>query len=160
MFKGDDWHIFSFKNVRFTLSFFLDAIKARSFVIIVLLRVSIVILGLMTLISLQGHRYVRNTNCKLYVFDICPLYLKCWIISTYFFFKCTVWLVWLCYVIKRDNWYFSVGQVSGLGVNCNIGIYSDIINLINIKLCMMLLLIEFYLFIPLSVTLIRFQGHS
>ena len=50
--------------------------------------------------------------------------------------------------------------MSGLVENFNIGIYSDIINAINVKLCMMVLLVELYLFIPLSVTLIVFQGHS
>ena len=42
----------------------------------------------------------------------------------------------------------------------NIGIYSDTINAINFKLCMVILLIEIYLFIPLSVTLTVFQSHS
>ena len=32
--------------------------------------------------------------------------------------------------------------------------------MINVKLCMMTVLIEFYPFIPLSVALIAFQGHS
>ena len=44
--------------------------------------------------------------------------------------------------------------------NFNIGIYSDTINVINVKLCMMVLLIEFYLFISLSMTMTIFQGHS
>ena len=55
---------------------------------------------------------------------------------------------------------FMVSQVSGLVENFNIGIYSDTINVINVKLCMMILLTELYLFIPLSVTLTIFQGHS
>ena len=36
-------------------------------------------------------------------------------------------------------------------------IFSDIMIMINVKLCMMVVNIEFYLFFPLSVT---FQGHS
>ena len=44
---------------------------------------------------------------------------------------------------------FLVSQVSGLVENLNIGIYSDTI---NVNLCMMILLIELYQFIPLSVT--------
>ena len=40
---------------------------------------------------------------------------------------------------------FLVGQVSGLVENFNIGIFSDTINVINIKLSMMVLHIEFYL---------------
>ena len=38
--------------------------------------------------------------------------------------------------------------------------FSDTINVINIKRCMMVLLIELFLFIPLSWTLTIFQGHS
>ena len=33
-------------------------------------------------------------------------------------------------------------------------------NAINVKICMMVLLIELYLFFPLSVTVTIFQGHS
>ena len=55
---------------------------------------------------------------------------------------------------------FLVGQVSELAENFNIGIYSDTINVINVKLSMMVLLIELYLIIPLSVTLSIFQGQS
>ena len=55
---------------------------------------------------------------------------------------------------------FFMGQVPGLVKNFNIEIYSDTINVINVKFCMMVLLIEPFLFIPLSVTLTVFQGHS
>ena len=40
---------------------------------------------------------------------------------------------------------FFIGQVSGLVENFNTGIYSDTINVINVKLWMVILLIEFYL---------------
>ena len=40
---------------------------------------------------------------------------------------------------------FMVGQVSGLAKNFNIWIFSDTINVIIVKLCMMLLCIEVYL---------------
>ena len=53
-----------------------------------------------------------------------------------------------------------VGQVSGLTENVNIGIVSDTINVMNVKLCMMVLLTELYLVIPLSVTLIISEGHN
>ena len=46
------------------------------------------------------------------------------------------------------------------GKNFYIAIFSDTINLINVKLYMMVVLIELYPSIPLSVTLIIFQGHS
>ena len=55
---------------------------------------------------------------------------------------------------------FLVGQVLGLVENFNIGICSDTINVVNVKLCMMVLLIEHYLFKPLSVTLTIFSVHS
>ena len=45
---------------------------------------------------------------------------------------------------------FFIGQVSGLVKNFNIGIYPDTINVINVKLCMMILLTKLYLFIPLQ----------
>ena len=38
-----------------------------------------------------------------------------------------------------------------------IGIYSDTIHVMNVKLCMMVLLIEFNLFMPFSATLTIFQ---
>ena len=46
-----------------------------------------------------------------------------------------------------------VSQMSGLVKNFNIGIFLDTINVINAKLCMMVLHIELYLFITLSVIL-------
>ena len=55
---------------------------------------------------------------------------------------------------------FWVDQVSVLVKNFNIGIFSDTINVINVKLCMMVLHTELYLFITLSVTLTLFQGHK
>ena len=55
---------------------------------------------------------------------------------------------------------FLVGQKYGFVENVNIVIFSHTINVINVKLCMMVLLIKLYLFISLSVTLTIFQGHS
>ena len=55
---------------------------------------------------------------------------------------------------------FLVGQVSGLVENFNISIVSGTVNVITVKLCMMVLLIDLYLFIPFSVTLTIFKGHS
>ena len=51
---------------------------------------------------------------------------------------------------------FLVGQVSGLVENFNIGIFSDTMNVIHVKLC----IIELYLFITLSMTFTLVQGHS
>ena len=55
---------------------------------------------------------------------------------------------------------FLVHQVSGFIENFNIGMYSNTINVTVVKLCVMVLLIELYLFIPFSGTLTMFQGHS
>ena len=57
------------------------------------------------------------------------------------------------------NFFWSV-YMYGLVENFTIGIFSDIINVIHGKLCMLVLLIELDLFIPLSMTLTIFQGHS
>ena len=63
---------------------------------------------------------------------------------------------------------FSSVECHELVENINIRIYSDTINVINVKLCimvlvklcMMVLFIELYLFIPFSLTLTIIQGHS
>ena len=55
---------------------------------------------------------------------------------------------------------FLLSQVSGLVKNFNIEIFSDTINVINVKRCMMVLLIELHVFIPLSVTWTIFESHS
>ena len=44
--------------------------------------------------------------------------------------------------------------------NFNVAIFSDSINVINAKLCMMIVLIELCPFIPLSTTFVVFQGYS
>ena len=55
---------------------------------------------------------------------------------------------------------FLIGQMSVLVKNFDIQIFSDTINIIKVKVCMMVLHIELYLLITLSVTLTLFQGHS
>ena len=55
---------------------------------------------------------------------------------------------------------FFVRQVSGLVENLGFIHYPDSINVINVKLCMMVVLTELYLCMPLPVTLTTFQGHS
>ena len=60
-------------------------------------------------------------------------------------------------VCSREIIYmFLVGQVSGFVENFNIEIFSDTINVINIKLFMVVLNTELYLFITLSITLTLF----
>ena len=52
------------------------------------------------------------------------------------------------------------GQLSVCGKNFNVAIFLDTISKINGKLCMIVVLIELYPFVTLSVTLIVLQGHS
>ena len=52
--------------------------------------------------------------------------------------------------LKGINDTFLIGQVSGRVENFNTAIFSDNINVINVKLCIMVLLVDFYLFIPLQ----------
>ena len=47
----------------------------------------------------------------------------------------------------------------GPAENFNVAIFSDTVNVINVKLCMMVLLTELYMFMPLSVAFTIFQGH-
>ena len=52
-------------------------------------------------------------------------------------------------------------RLSACGKNFNVAIFLDAVNVINVKLCLVVVLIELYPFIiPLSVTLFVFQGHS
>ena len=76
---------------------------------------------------------------------------------------CTVDVTAFLTLEKCDNVMISVRPASWLfvcGKNFNVVIFSDTINLINVKLCMIVALLELYPCIPLSVTLIVFQGHS
>ena len=52
------------------------------------------------------------------------------------------------------------GRVSVYRKNINAAIFSDAMKNMNDKLCMVVVLSELYLFMPLSVTLIVFQDHS
>ena len=69
-------------------------------------------------------------------------------------------LIFVTVYSKKIFNMFLVSEVSGLVKYFNTGIFSDTVNVIDIKLCMMVLLIELYLFVLLSVTLTIFQGHS
>ena len=51
------------------------------------------------------------------------------------------------------------GKCLGL-LKTNTGIFSDTKNVVNVKLCIIVLQTELYLFIPLSVTLTILHGHS
>ena len=89
------------------------------------------------------------------------------------FVLCSLNIVWLLHTLKdyaqyelcdfvvclRETMSFAL-VMSGLVKNFNIGIYSDIIIVINVKVCRMVPLIELNLFIPLSVTLAITQGQT
>ena len=62
--------------------------------------------------------------------------------------------MWVC----NDQCYSS--ELSVYGKNFNIAIFLDAINIMNVKLYMMVVLIELYPLKQLSVTLVLFQGHS
>ena len=47
-----------------------------------------------------------------------------------------------------------------MGKNCNVAFFLDAINMMTVKLCIVVVPIELCPSIPLSVTLIVFQGHS
>ena len=51
-------------------------------------------------------------------------------------------------------------RVSICGKNSNAAVFSDTLNMINVKLCLMVVLFELYPFIPVSLTLIVFQDYS
>ena len=64
-------------------------------------------------------------------------------------------------VCSREIVYmYLVSQVSGLVKKIAIGLFSDTMNVIDIKLWMVVLHIEVYLLITLLVTLTLFRGHS
>ena len=65
---------------------------------------------------------------------------------------CSQELIYM-FLVSQNIW-------PGLVKNVNIGIFSDTINIIKVKRCMNVLLIELYPFISLSVTLIVFKCHS
>ena len=62
----------------------------------------------------------------------------------------------LCY----DQCWTGRSVIVRHGKNFNVAIFSDTTNVINVKLCMMILLTELYPLIPLQMTLSIFQGHS
>ena len=46
------------------------------------------------------------------------------------------------------------------GKNSNVAVFLDTLSMINVKFCLMVVPIELYPFMPLSVTFIAHQGHS
>ena len=52
------------------------------------------------------------------------------------------------------------GRLFICGKSVNVAIFSDAIKMDDFKICKVVVFIELYPFIPLSVTLIVFQGHS
>ena len=126
--------------------------------IITLLGVYVVILDLITLTLFQGHRCLRNVNanCVFLILVICSLNKGCMVAK--YFKKIMHNMMFVTGVYLRE--IINLFLVEYLGLWKNLGIFSDTINVINRKLCMVVLLIELYLFIPLSVTRTVFQGHN
>ena len=60
----------------------------------------------------------------------------------------------------NDQWQAGRVSVCGQNFDVHVVIFLGSIKMTDVKLCMMVVLIELYPFIPLSVTLILFQGHS
>ena len=134
--------------------------------IITLLEVYIVIVRLMTLTLFQGHRCARNITAN----SVFLLFIERKKKQTVL---CSLSEVCLLHTLKTKQnkkqhraqhdvcdagaysgeiiEMFFVCQVSRFVENFNTGIYSDTIHLINVKVCMMILLIELYLFAPLPV---------
>ena len=107
------------------------------------LGVDIVILGLMTLTLFQGHRCVRNINCKPRVLDCCLLQFKHCIVTTHIKKIVHKYLCDSGEYSREIIKLFLIGQVSGLMENFNIRIYSDTIIVINLTLCMAVILTIF-----------------
>ena len=68
--------------------------------------------------------------------------------------------VTLVCIQERNLTCFSSVKCLGLSNTLTVGFYSDTKTVINVKLCIMVILTELYLFTPLLVTLTIFQGHS
>ena len=118
--------------------------------------------GLMTLTvsrSLVCQKYKQQIAC----FGFLSSVFKCSMVATYIS-KIMLSMIFVTLVCVQGKWLtcFFIGQVSGLVENFIIGIYSDTINVlvINVKICMMALLTELYLFIPLSETFTIFHRHN
>ena len=165
IFKGDNCHIYLLVYKTSNFGFFWDIIEVRSFklcMVMTLLGIYVVNLHLMTLTLFQGHRCVRNVTCKLWFWILVLCSLKHCMVASYIK---EIMHNMICVTVVYSGkviYIFFDCQVFGLVKNFDIGIYWDmiLINVINVKLFMMALLIELYLFIPLSVTWIIFQGHS
>ena len=78
-------------------------------------------------------------------------------------------LTFITFIVSEKSQHFSFAMpynhpagwlIVRCGKNFNVAVFSDTMNVINFKLCMMVLLIELYLFIPLSVILTIFHGRS
>ena len=68
-------------------------------------------------------------------------------------------LLWLTWKIWVCNDCQLLAKCLYVLTNFNIAIFLDTLNVINVKLCLMVELIELYPFIPFLVTLIVSQGH-
>ena len=74
--------------------------------------------------------------------------------------SCRIWFVQLWCVFTEIINMFLVGELSGLFRTVTFGVFSNSTLVIKVKVCMIILLINLYLFMPISMTLTVFQGYS
>ena len=75
------------------------------------------------------------------------------------------WFVYFVFIDLHEKYEYvmisvRLSECPFVAETLNDAIFSDTLNMINVKLCMMVVLIEHYPFIPLSLTLTAYQGHS
>ena len=106
-------------------------------------------------------------SCAECVWDVVNMSVLCtffsFLFQFYLFFSfsqlsCKFWLYMPTRWLKYNFWL--TWKMSICGKNYNAAIFSNTMNMINAKLSMMVVLIDLYPFIQLSVTLIVFQGHN
>ena len=108
---------------------------------------------------LMVHVFVRLfsvTHSKIFV-ELMGYPARCWLLSVLdlvsFWLAWKMWVHWMIRV-RLASW-FSVLAVCNK--NFNAAIFLDTINMINVKLCMKVVFIELYSFIPLSGTWLYFK---
>ena len=100
----------------------------------------------------------QKYNCALYI-HVCCSFSAVWLLHT-LRRSCTMWILRLWFVFKGYNLH-GLGQPSVWACwKLYHSVFSDTINVINVKLWTMVLHFELCLIITLSVILTLFQGHS
>ena len=141
-------HLKNNNQKTFSVGFISDTMKATVFtlcMIISLLGVYIVILGFDDLGFISRSQMCQKYKLQIVCFWILVL-CRSMLCSCYIPKKIMHNIICVTGVYSREIIsMFLVGQMSWHVKNFNIGIFSDTINVINVKLCMMILLMELYL---------------